>query len=216
MCDAIAAWRAADEVFADPRRFVGITRAAADDQAKSDASVARSGQAQTQSSTWPGVEVRLPDGSRIPDRHSPTGYVMSRVPDLTAVAEAGHRAGAAYFAVAKEPTTAADAAVYLATTLGINLGHGGTFDYQRSGSLIAGYTQFPQFRDVSNINVGLFAQQAGLTLEDALEIAGGYALLFSSNRNLSDPHGLDSQTKEFITTGFAIGESGVFGPSAGP
>jgi hypothetical protein len=101
--------------------------------------------------------------------------------------------------------------IYLYGSLGLSLGHGGTFDYQRSGSFLTGYTQFPQFRDVSNVNVGLFAQQAGLTLDQALDIAGLYAKYFSGNARPDQPNSLDSETAEFIKIGFRKGESGAFG-----
>jgi hypothetical protein len=111
--------------------------------------------------------------------------------------------------------TASDAIVTLAVTLGVNLGHAGTFDYQRSGSYFTGYTQFRQFKNVSNVNVGLFAQQAGLTLDQALWIAGGFASVFSSNKRPDRPSGLDPLTEKYIRIGFEIGQSGVFGPPAG-
>jgi hypothetical protein len=57
------------------------------------------------------------------------------------------------------------------------LGQGGTFDYQRRryNSGKNGYTQLRQFRDVSNFNVGLLCQQAGLSRWATLRIAGEYA-----------------------------------------
>jgi hypothetical protein len=141
---------------------------------------------------------------------------MSPLQDLSAVAVAGHEAGMEYLALLKEPMTAPDAIEYLAIALAINLGHAGTFDYQRSGNFIAGYTQFRQFKDVSNVNVGLFAQQAGLTVDEALRIAGGYAWALSSNRRPDRSSGLDPLTEKYIRIGFEIGQSGVFGPPAGP
>jgi hypothetical protein len=211
MRDAIAARRAAEEVFADPGRFVGIVRTAADQQSEPGANVAPSAQGQTQPNSWPGVEVRLPDGSRIPDPNSPTGYVMSRVQDLGPVAAAGRQFGATYRRLASSPKTAELAKANLYGSLGLSVGHGGTYDYQRSGHFYSGYTQFPQFRDVSNVNVGLLAQQAGLTLDQALDIAGLYAKYFSSNAMPGQEHGLDPRTAEFIKIGFRIGESGAFG-----
>jgi hypothetical protein len=100
--------------------------------------------------------------------------------------------------------------------LGNNLRQGGTFDYQRRGNFITGFTQLPQFRDVSNFNVGLFCQQAGLTLEQTQTIAGSYAHLFSGNADPNAPHGLDTRNARFTATGFNIGQSGVFGPPATP
>lgn len=66
------------------------------------------------------------------------------------------------------PFTATDALPILLVGLGTKLGHAGTFDYQREGSFLEGYTQHPQFRDISNVNVGVFAQQAGLSKEEIL------------------------------------------------
>jgi hypothetical protein len=243
--DSVAAWRRMNAVFDDPAGAAGLKVAvtavepttgapvsstnanrglgaagpsAADvrEDTKPDANVIPFTSAQMQPNTWPGVEVRLPNGSRIPDPNSPTGNVMSPLQDLSAVAVAGHEAGMEYLALLKEPMTAPDAIEYLAIALAINLGHAGTFDYQRSGNFIAGYTQFRQFKDVSNVNVGLFAQQAGLTVDEALRIAGGYAWALSSNRRPDRSSGLDPLTEKYIRIGFEIGQSGVFGPPAGP
>ncbi|MGD0434094.1 MAG: hypothetical protein ABSA58_23680 [Acetobacteraceae bacterium] len=114
------------------------------------------------------------------------------------------------------PETAEGAASYLAASLGAAVGQGGTFDYQREGSHITGFTQLPQFRDVSNVNVGLFAQQAGLTLDETLKIAGTFARLRSSNARPNEPYGLDPRTAQFIRTGFSQGESGAFDNRASP
>jgi hypothetical protein len=96
-------------------------------------------------------------------------------------------------------------------SLGIHLGQGGVYDYQREGNRIKGFTQLPQFRNVANVNVGLFCQQAGLPLEAALGIAGTYAALFSSNSDSSQPYFLDKRTAEFIKVGYELGKSGKFG-----
>jgi hypothetical protein len=103
-------------------------------------------------------------------------------------------------------------------SMGFNVGHGGTFDYQRSGNQFLGllthgatFTQLPQFRSVSDVNVGLFCEQAGLTLDETLSIAGRYARLFSSNSKPDQPNSLDPTTAQFIITGYNLGQSGVFG-----
>jgi hypothetical protein len=163
-----------------------------------------------------GVEVRLPNGQNIPDSKSPTGSVMSPVADWSAVAIAGRQLGAMYQSMPNNPDGAQDAISYLGVSLGAALGHGGTFDYQRSGNHVTGFTQLPQFRNVSNVNVGLLAQQAGLTLDEALTIAGKFAGVQSSNAKPGQPYGLDPQTTQFITTGFDIEKSGVFGRPATP
>jgi hypothetical protein len=76
-------------------------------------------------------------------------------------------------------------------------------------------SQFRQFKNVSDVNAGLFAQQAGLTLDQALWIAGGFASVFSSNKTPDRPSGLDPLTEKYIRIDFEIGQSGVFGPPAG-
>ena len=96
-------------------------------------------------------------------------------------------------------------------TVGRALGHAGKFDYQRDGSFFSGYVQYPQFRDISNFNVGLFCQQAGTTLEETLNLAGTFAKHFSINAKPGQPHGLDSDTAKFIEVGFRAGESGLYG-----
>ncbi|HTG20861.1 MAG TPA: hypothetical protein VK681_12515 [Reyranella sp.] len=163
----------------------------------------------------PGEAVVLPDGLTIPSVDSPTtGQVMSPVADLTPVAAAGRQAGLRYRAMLDNPQTAPLAPFYLATALGASLGHAGTFDYQRRGNIITGYTQLPQFREVSNINVGIFAQQAGLTLDETLKLAETFAWGRSNNYHRDQPNGLDDKTAQFIRSGFNIAKTGVFGPPA--
>ena len=157
-----------------------------------------------------GHPVVLPDGSRVPDPTSDTGNLMSPEPDLRAVAEAGRKAGEQYRALIDNPETADGATAYLAITAGLNVGQGGSFDYQREGNHITGFEQLPHFRNVSNFNVGLFCQQAGLTLDETLKVAGKFARMFSRNYDPSQPYGLNKQTAEFTTRGFKTGESGVF------
>jgi hypothetical protein len=164
----------------------------------------------------PGVVVVLPDGSTIPDPGSPTGQVMSPVADLQTVAAKGREAGATFREMRKNPMTRAGASAYMLATLGLNVGQGGTFDHQRSGNMLTGYTQFYHFRPIANVNVGVFAQQAGLTLEETLDIAGLYARNFSRNSDPSKPHGLDPKTLHYITVGYKIGQSGVFDPPRTP
>jgi hypothetical protein len=116
--------------------------------------------------------------------------------------------------MSNNPETAESAGIYLGTSLIHNLGHGGKFDYQREGNSITGFTQLRQYRDVSNFNVGLFCQQAELSLDEALQISGAYAHIVSSNARRDQPHGLDPRNAAFITTGYSIGASGVFGQAA--
>jgi hypothetical protein len=117
------------------------------------------------------------------------------------------------------PETVAAAKLILYMSMGFNVGHGGAFDYQRSGNQFLGllthgatFTQLPQFRSVSDVNVGLFCQQAGLTLDETLSIAGRYPRLFSSNSKPDQPDSLDPITAQFIITGYNLGQSGIFDP----
>jgi len=99
----------------------------------------------------------------------------------------------------------------MVANLRANVSHGGTFDYQRRGDQFLG-----QFTPVSNVNVGLFAQQAGLSLEETLAIAGLYARRYSSNARPGEPYGLNPNQLKYTMAGFKIGQSGVFGASATP
>jgi hypothetical protein len=104
-----------------------------------------------------------------------------------------------------DPDSSGSAVLYLAETLYANLRQGGTFGYQRERNPLTGYTQLPQFRDVANLNVGLFCQQAGLTLEEARSVAGLYARVLSSNAKPAQPYHLDTETEQFIAKGFQTG-----------
>jgi len=70
--------------------------------------------------------------------------------------------------------------------------------------------QRPQFRNISNINVGLYGQQAGLSREELLTIAGTFAGAKSNNSNFKEPYGLDPKTRQFIELGYQLGASGKF------
>jgi len=141
---------------------------------------------------------------------------MSPVGDLSAVAAAGRQAGAMYLSLLDDPETAQTALAYLGGNLATNLGHGDTFDHQRQSNHVSGFRQLPQFKSISNINVGLFAQQAGLTLNETLTIAGKFARVFSRNARPDQPYGLEQDTTHFITTGFNPGQSGALGKPAIP
>jgi RHS repeat-associated protein len=165
----------------------------------------------------PGVPVVLPNGAHVPDPHSPTGYMMSPTADLSDVAAAGRQVKTAV-ALMKASSDALDrlgGAIMLNVALGVNVGTGGTYDYQRVGpqsdDITGGFQQLRQFWDVSNFNVGLFAQQAGMSLEETLQTAGTFAHLFSRNYHPENPYGLDAETAEFTKLGFQTGASGVFG-----
>ncbi len=156
------------------------------------------------------VAVVLPNGSTIPDPYSPTGRLMSPVADLAPVAAAGRRARRTYQTMLHNPKTMVGALPLFAIDTLIHLGQGGLFDYQRRGNHLTGFEHFRQYQDVSNFNVGLFCQQAGLSLENALIAAGSYARVFSGNAKPDRPYGLDPQTYEFIKAGYQAGQSGAF------
>lgn len=157
-----------------------------------------------------GTDVVLPDGSFLEDSQSPSGHMRAPIGDLTAVARAGRSARDQYKSMLLFPETAISATGYLLLTLGMNVGQGGDFDYQRRGNRLIGFRQFHQYWHVSNFNVGLFAQQGGLTVEEALKTAGLFARLFSNNVDPSLPYSLNPDVADYIRKGFAAGESGVF------
>jgi len=151
----------------------------------------------------------LSDGSSVPDRYT-GGSMMSPVADLRPVAQAGRRLCGQINALLQNPDNADAAAFLFITEIGFNIGHGGVFDYQMTGKMIVGYTKLREFRDVSNFNVGLFCQQAGISMEEMLRVAGVFADLLSSNADGSQPYNLDPRAAEFMKSGFLVGESGVF------
>jgi hypothetical protein len=155
-------------------------------------------------------DVRLPDGSFVEDKGSASGYMQAPVADLSDVARAGREAGATYRQTLENDETAAGAEPYLAFSLWAHCGHGGLFDYQRQGNMLTGYKQLPEFRHVSAFNIGLFAQQAGLSLDEALLYSGLYGLVFAKNSRLGQPHGLPADTVQFIEKGYNAGRSGIF------
>ncbi|MGQ0580895.1 MAG: hypothetical protein ACT4O6_03095 [Reyranella sp.] len=142
---------------------------------------------------------------------------MAPVGDLSAVAAKGQQVGAIYRSLLTKPGGGGGSALaYLGLTMRRFLGQGGAFDYQRErgNEDKSGFTQLRQFRNVSNVNVGLFAQQAGMSLHDILTIAGEYAAKHSSNADPTQPYSLNAQTREFIEVGYKIGQNGAFGPAA--
>ena len=156
-------------------------------------------------SNFPGVPVKLPNGKTVSDPHSPTGMLMAPTSSVSDVAAAGKKAGQD----AQRLDAQSIGGIALTVELGRAVGTGGQFDDQRMGPqsdvLTGGFQQLPQFRDVSNFNVGLFAQQAGMTLDETLKTAGDFAKYFSSNSSPGQPYGLAPQTAEFIRIGYQAG-----------
>ena len=169
-------------------------------------------------STWRGEIVVLPDHSPIVDLSSPTGYLMSPFSDLSDVAAAGRNAGQKMRAkMLVGPVNAATVVESLRDDLKRTLDHGGSFYYQRrvDDKDPSKFMQLPQFRNVSNVNVGLFMQQAGIPLPITLTVAGLFAFKYSNNYRPDEEYGLDPQTREFIENGYKIGERGLFNPGRG-
>jgi hypothetical protein len=163
---------------------------------------------------WPGMPVILPNGDHIEDPKSPTGYVMAPFPGLESVVKAARRARSEIQSVNTMSPTATPlvVAAMMYDALHRNVDHGGDFDYQRltNKDQKGGFVQLPKFRNISNVNVGLFCQQVGLPRETALVISGIFAAAFSSNRDLGASYFLDKDTKKYIDIGYDLGERGTF------
>jgi hypothetical protein len=161
----------------------------------------------------PGVPVKLPNGKTVSDPHSKTGVLMSPTADLSKVAAAGKEIKRTTDLLAASGSESSGFAIfgYVASALKSDLQQNGDFDYQRTSFVSGDLQQLPQFRDVSNFNVGLLGQQAGLSLDELLTIVGGYASLHSSNYQPDQPYGLDPQTRELTVAGYQVGASGAYG-----
>jgi hypothetical protein len=161
-----------------------------------------------------GTPVVLPNGKTLPNEYSSRGVLMSPFEDLRAVAEAGRQMRkSAVTNWLDDPLKAQDAYRYAVELVRKELGQGGQFDYQRlwiPDNAASDYLQLPQFRDVSNFNVGLFMQQAWVPLETTLLIAGEYAKAHSSNYMPDQPYGLDPRTRQWIERGYKVGKTGMF------
>ncbi len=163
-------------------------------------------------SDFPGVPVKLPNGKTIPAGHSTTGVLMSPKADLSDVAAAGKQIRQTMGQLLSSAQGGGAALGYLASALKSDLKQNRDFDYQRASFVSGDLQQLPQFRDVSNFNVGLLGQQAGLSQDELLTIVGLYARLNSSNYRPDQPYGLDPQTRELTVLGYQVGASGAYGP----
>jgi len=120
------------------------------------------------------------------------------------------RSGYAFRAMLQNQDTTAGAGIDLATSLGIYLGQGGWFDYQRQGNRITSLTPLPHYRDVSNFNVGLFRQQAGCHLTKHCELPEVMPVSFPIDTKRDQSYGLEQRTRSMIATGFNMSASGTF------
>jgi RHS repeat-associated protein len=159
----------------------------------------------------PGVPVRLPNGKTVADNHSPTGVLMSPTADLGDVAAAGKAINKMIQEIIKHGADGAELLAYLRAALKDAVAQNGDFDYQRATFVKGDLQQLPQFRDVSNFNVGLIGQQAGLSQGELLKIVGYYASKHSLNYKPDQPYGLDPRTMELTVAGYQAGASGVYG-----
>lgn len=128
-----------------------------------------------------GTHVVMPNGKMVANSYSKTGYLVSPVADLSPVADAGRQAGTLFRQMLASPGTDLQQAALPQFVSSINaaVGQAGVFDYQRSGNRLTSLTQFPEFRDVSNFNVGLYMQQTGQFSEkETLSLAGKFASYF--------------------------------------
>jgi hypothetical protein len=135
---------------------------------------------------------------------------MGPTADMTPVAKTGQLFGLALREMLQHTESVGLAPLFFVVGLGATLGHAGVFDYQREGSFIFGYTQHREFLDISNVNIGVFAQQAGLPEKLTLWLAGMFALMASSNARPNQPYFQETQNVDLIRLGYKIGASGVF------
>jgi len=169
-----------------------------------------------------GKIVILPNGKTVPSEDSQTGFLMSPIEDLSHVAAAGRETFRnSLINGLKDPLKVKEAIGYARALVRRDLAQGGRFDHQRlwiPDNDAPGYLQLPQFRDVSNFNVGLYMQQALVPLDFLLSIAGEYAKENSSNYMPKEPYGLDPRTRKWIERGYKAGDSGIFTdvPAGGP
>jgi hypothetical protein len=174
--------------------FTDSVRAATDDPVvRSDAQPSRlvSDAAQGQRPTTaditsppsdPGVAIILPNGSALPDpslRHRSFDVTRSR---SRACRSRRSPCPTHLPSAASQSKTRIGALPYLGIEALINVGHGGRIDYQRRGNYLTGFTQFRQYRDAADFNVGLFCQQAGLSVEETLIAAGQFAHVLFQQR----------------------------------
>ncbi len=138
----------------------------------------------------------LPGGYYIVDNSSPSGLLQGvSSNELSSVYFSGQVAGDA----AMNPDGIGAAATLMNQVFAT--GQGGTFDDQRSGNWIAGFTPNSSMVDISNVNVGLWGAGAGETYEGVMSLRNNFGTTFSNNFGTSS-----WATGSFWTTvGFNLG-----------
>jgi len=171
--DPVAAFMAMEAVFRDPIAAAGLTGQLGTNAGSTDFGNATEAQdsvppaqgalrandaAKGGPTDPPSVEVVLPNGAKVPDKQSPTGWLMSPVGDLGKVAATGRTTGSILDGSIGKPDQE-EIAIAFFVKVGSDVGQGGTFDFQRDGNHFTGFKHYPQFADVSNFNVGLYCQR---------------------------------------------------------
>ena len=90
----------------------------------------------------PGVPVVLPNGENV-EINDQTQYLMSRRRTFLPWPQRGGRSGAAYLDMLGSDAGGGALLYSYLLMLGYYVGHGGVFDYERSGSFLFGYTRLP-------------------------------------------------------------------------
>ena len=160
--------------------------------------------------------VLLPNGKLPTDAEGHSIRIPTPKADLSEVARAGRDAGATYAAGLASGYEGAVPMFY--GEMSAALAPGGRFDYQRSGNQIIGlllgnFEHHNRYVNVSNVNVGLWLQQAGYTLEEALRLAGDYSKRFSGQTTRRTDYGLTEEQQKYTILGWRLGESGAYGPA---
>jgi hypothetical protein len=141
----------------------GLMRVAAND--RGEGAIATDARTVSSKLDRAGAVVVLPNGMPIANPYSKTGRLISPAADLSPVAATGREDGVTYreMLASSDPDMQQAALPQLIGSINGAVGHGGAFDYQRSREgFFSPFVQLPQFRDVSNFNVGIYMQQTGI------------------------------------------------------
>jgi hypothetical protein len=157
------------------------------------------------------VGVAAPDSYGNPIQDPWTGYLMSPTSDFGAVITAAQDFNVTYSSLFADDPAAAMAT--LASTLGSNFLWGGAFDYQRQGTIGVFYGEY---RDVSNLQIGVFTYYSGVPKELVLGLYGAATLVGSSNRALDQDYFLPARNREMFELGYFLSEQGYIGSGQEP